>query len=206
MHKHTLITASAFAFFATTAGAQARPTSSAVVKPSVNPSVAKTVARPLTSPTGSGSSSTSSASSTSSFMATGPYQLDLHALKKNNQSVNVSDWVVQTGVTRSGTSISIAAGDMSLTGTVTANQFHVSGPSTSGGTLTLNGSAGTSGTATGTFSSVDGGVTRTGTFTLYPGLNMGPNNVQKIQNYGDPKPTSGDGNTCGFWCQFFKWF
>lgn len=182
------------------AGAQARPTTT-IARPVVDQSVAKTTARPTIN-AGSNASTSSTA-----FMASGPYQLDLHAQKRNGQTVNVSDLVVQSGVTRSGNTVSLAAGDMSLNGSVTGNQLHLSGPSASGGTMTLSGSAAANGSASGTFTSVDGGVTRTGTFTLYPGLNMGPNTTQKIRNYGDPKPgTDGGGDTCGFWCQFFKWF
>jgi len=192
---------------ASTAGAQAHPTAT-VMKPAVNPAVVQATVRPATINTGS-SASTGGTTSTSAtaFMASGPYQLDLHAQKRNGQTVNVSDLQVQSGVTRSGNTVSLVAGDMSLSGTVTGSQLHMSGPSSSGGTMTLNGSAGASGSASGTFTSVDAGVTRTGTFTLYPGLNMGPNNVQKkIQTYGEPKSGGDGGDTCGFWCQFFKWF
>lgn len=191
---------------ASTAGAQAHPTAT-VMKPAVNPAVVQTTARPATINTGSTASTSGTASSGAAFMASGPYQLDLHAQKRNGQTVNVSDLQVQSGVTRSGNTVSLVAGDMSLTGTVTGSQLHLSGPTSSGGTMTLAGSAGASGSASGTFTSVDAGVTRTGTFTLYPGLNMGPNNVQKkIQTYGEPKSGGDGGDTCGFWCQFFKWF
>lgn len=201
--KHRVIAIVTFlSLGAATAGAQARPTSGTVTRPAVNPSVAQTIARP-----GALNTSGTSGSSTTAFMASGPYQLALHAQKKNGQPVNVSDFVVQTGVTRSGSAVTITSGDMTLTGTVSGNQLHASGSSTTGGTLTLAGSASANGSAGGTFTSADGGVTRTGTFTLYPGLSMGPNNTAKIRNYGDPKPGSGTdgGDTCGFWCNFFKW-
>lgn len=207
MKTYSLIASVLALAAASTARAQAHPTST-VTKPAINPSVVQTTARPTTINTGSTATTSGSASTSgTAFMASGPYQLDLHAQKRNGQPVNVSDLQVQSGVTRSGNTVSLVAGDMSLTGTVTGSQIHLGGPSSSGGTMTLTGSAGASGSASGTFTSVDAGVTRTGTFTLYPGLNTGPHTTQKkLQTYGEPKSGGDAGDPCGFWCQFFKWF
>lgn len=184
----------------TTAGAQKAPAGS-VAAPAVNPNVAQTVARPGTLSSGT--------SASTGFMATGPYKLDLKAQKKNNQPISASDFVSQTAVARSGNGITITASDgMALTGTVTGNQLHANGTSSTGGTLALTGASAASGSASGTFTAHDGSTTITGTFSMYPGFDTGPNNTAKIRNYGDPKPGTDDGggNTCGFWCQLKQWF
>lgn len=203
--KRHVIAASVLAVTITASlGAQTAPAGT-VVKPNVNPSVAQTVARPGTL----GSSTGSGTSASAGFMAAGPYKLELHAQKKNNQTISASDFDTQTGVSRSGSGITITASDgMALTGTVTGNQFHANGTSGTGGTLALVGASAANGAASGTFTAHDGSTTLTGTFMIYPGLDMGPATTQrKIQNYGDPKPGSdGGGSTCGFWCQLKQWF
>ena len=197
-----LANALVFALASTVAGAQAPTTTS--VKPAIAPSAAQTVARPALSAPSSTSSSTSSSAS---VMAAGPYKLGLHAQKKNNQAVTMSDFISTTSVTRSGNGITITASDgLAVSGTVSGTQLHASGTTSSGGTIALTGTT-SNGGASGTFTAHDGSNTLTGIFSLAPGIYMGPTTTQrKLQNYGDPKPSSDPAPACGFWCQLKQWF
>lgn len=198
--KHSIITIGLLALGASaSAAAQTTPVNSTVMKPAVTPTESRTIAQ-------SGALSTA-------FMASGPYKLGLHAQKKNNQPISTSDFETQTSVSRSGANFTITASDgMSLAGSVSGGQMHASGTASTGGTLTLSGVAVSGNGASGTFTAHDGSTTLTGTFAMYPGLDMGPNTTQKIRNYGDPAPGttnsggSSSGNTCGFWCQLKQWF
>lgn len=189
----TLATAISFPIMAARAGAQAHP-AQMPTRPIVAPGVARTAAR------------TALARTSSSVMAAGPYKLDLHAQKKNNQNVNTPDFVAQTSVSRLGSAITITASDgMTLSGSVSGTQLHASGTTSGGGTLVLAGATSSAG-AGGTFTVHDGSNTITGTFTLAPGLDVTPTAQVKIQNYGDPKHGTTQPPPCGFWCQMKKWF
>lgn len=211
MQKYSLIAGLLALAVAGNADAQARPVSGTVTRPTVNPSVAQTVARP-------GALNTNTSGSTTAFMAAGPYKLALHAQKKNNQAVSGADLNTQVGVSRNGSSVTIGNGGTTmLTGTVSGNHFTAAGSESGGGTLSLSGTTASNGgvadpgdtppgALAGTFTLHTGSTTITGTFTMYPGYSMGPNNVAKIQTYGDPKPGSGGGDDCGLVCTVENWW
>ena len=161
--------------------------------------VAAPVQKPIVQPT--------LAPAANSAMPAGAYALALHSQKKNNVALNAPEFDAQTSVSRNGNAISIAASNgPTLSGTVSGNQYHASGPLGTGGTLVLNGTAGAGNASSGTFSVQSGANLVTGTFTLNAVTGPQPR-AHKIANYGDPKPGSTDGGGgCDFWCGLKQWF
>lgn len=180
-----------------TASAQARPVSGTVTRSTVNPNVDKTTARPAPiNPTTLNSGTVSG--SPISAMAAGRYELGLHAQKRNGQPMNVITVDDTVYIARSGSSMTITADSLSLTGTVSGTHFTAAGAQSGGPALSLTGAANSAGAAAGTFSLQRGAGSITGTFTMSPV----PVTAQAHDVVTRPPGGHGGGTTsCNLWCK-----
>lgn len=179
-----------------TASAQARPARGTVVRPAVDPSVAKTTRPTSATPTTLNSGTVSG--SPISAMAAGQYELGLHAQKRNGQPMNAVTVDDTVFVARSGSSMTISADSLSLTGSVSGPHFTAEGAQGGGPALSLAGTANTTGSAAGTFSLQRGMSSITGTFTMSPV----PVTAKAHDVVTRPKGGHGGGTTsCNLWCK-----
>jgi hypothetical protein len=195
MKGYALVTSVLTLAIVGTAGAQARPTAT-ITRPVMAPSVAKTTRPTSATPTTLNSGTVSGIPI--STMAAGRYELGLHAQKRNGQPMNVVTVDDTVFVARSGSSMTISADSLSLTGSVSGAHFTAEGTQSGGPALSLAGTANATGAAAGTFSLQRGTSSITGTFTMSPV----PVTAQAHDVVTRPAGGHGGGTTsCNLWCK-----